>query len=102
MLNAILAAAGLFLVSISGVTVAAGDGGATTPIGTKTTAATFPRLMGMNIGAKNYQSAAYQAAMARLDVVILGFYRGWQNGYAASSTQAMRKAVQAIKAINPR
>jgi len=62
----------------------------------------FPRLMGMNIGAKNYESAAYQAAMAKLDVVILGFYRGWQNGYAATPTLAMRKAVQALKAINPK
>ncbi len=63
----------------------------------------FPRLMGMNIGAKNYQDPVYQRDLARLDVVILGFYRGWQPaGYAASATAAIRKAVRAIKARNPK
>jgi putative glycosyl hydrolase-like family 15 (GHL15) protein len=101
MLKAILIAGGLCLVSIGGATNAAGDGGAP-PAGASAGSASFPRLMGMNIGAKNYESAAYQAAMARLDVVILGFYRGWQNGYAATPALAMRKAVQALKAINPK
>ena len=41
----------------------------------------FPRLMGMNIGAKNYDDPAYQRQLARLDVVILGFYQGWKPGY---------------------
>ena len=41
----------------------------------------FPRLMGMNIGAKNYDDPAYQSQLARLDVVILGFYQGWKPGY---------------------
>ena len=64
--------------------------------------ASFPRLMGMNIGAKNYEDAAYQRDISRLDVVLLGFYRGWlPPGYAANSTLAMRKAVRAIKARNP-
>ena len=64
---------------------------------------TFPRLMGMNIGAKHYEDARYQEALARLDVAILGFYRGWNPaGYAASPTAAMRKVAQAIKARNPR
>jgi hypothetical protein len=58
--------------------------------------------MGMNIGAKNYQDARYQRELSRLDVVILGFYRGWQpQGYAPSSTEAMRKVVRAIKERNP-
>jgi hypothetical protein len=70
-----------------------GDGAAPAP---------FPRLMGMNIGAKNYQDSGYQKDLARLDVVILGFYRGWQpSGYASNATSAIRKAVQAIKAQNP-
>jgi hypothetical protein len=99
MSNAILAAAVLFLASTGGTALAASGGG--TKAGAETTA-TFPRLLGMNIGAKNYESAAYQAAMAKLDVVILGFYRGWQNGYAATPALAMRKAVQALKAINPK
>jgi len=64
--------------------------------------ASYPRLMGMNIGAKNYEDAGYQRDISRLDVVILGFYRGWQPpGYAANSTLAMRKAVRAIKTRNP-
>ena len=59
--------------------------------------------MGMNIGAKNYQDAAYQKDLARMDVVILGFYRGWQpEGYAPTSTLAIRKVVKAIKALNPK
>src|SRR5437773_4790085 len=40
--------------------VARGDGAAS---------ASFPRLMGMNIGAKNYQDADYQKDLARMDVV---------------------------------
>lgn len=63
----------------------------------------FPRLMGMNIGAKNYDDPGYQAGLARLDVVILGFYRGWNpHGHAASSAAAMRAVVQALKSRNPR
>jgi hypothetical protein len=67
--------------------------------GTETTS--FPRLMGMNIGAKNYDDARYQEDLSRLDIVILGFYRGWHPpGYAPNSTEAIRKTVQAIKARN--
>lgn len=56
----------------------------------------------MNIGAKNYQDADYQRDLARMDVVILGFYRGWlPDGYAPTATLAMRKAVKAIKALHP-
>src|SRR5258706_16253496 len=71
MLNVILVAAALFLVSTGGTGIPAGGGGPTMSGGTSTArggaAATFPPLMGMNIGAKNYESAAYQAAMAKLD-----------------------------------
>ena len=56
------------------------------------------RLLGMNIGAKNYDDPAYQAQLARLDVVILGFYRGW-HGDTDGST--IRRAVRAMKALNP-
>lgn len=38
----------------------------------------YPKLMGMNIGAKNYDSPAYLDQLARVDVVILGFYPGWK------------------------
>jgi hypothetical protein len=70
---------------------------------TDTSSASFPRLMGMNIGAKNYEDPQYQKDLARLDVVILGFHRGWRpDGYAPTSTLAMRKVVEAIKALNPK
>jgi hypothetical protein len=73
--------------------VASGDVATTTAL---------PRLMGINIGAKNYQDTDYQRELARMDVVILGFHRGWQpNGYAPSATLAMRKVVKALKARNP-
>lgn len=82
------------LVAFSTCSQVAGANGAAT--------ASFPRLMGMNIGAKNYEDAGYQRDISRLDVAILGFYRGWQPpGYAANPTLAMRKVVRAIKARNP-
>lgn len=56
----------------------------------------FPRLMGMNIGEKNYHDPEYQASMARLDIVILGFYRGWKSG----KVRSISAAVKAIKARN--
>ncbi|HEX9389801.1 MAG TPA: putative glycoside hydrolase [Usitatibacteraceae bacterium] len=62
----------------------------------------FPKLMGINIGAKNYDDARYQQELARLDVVILGFYKGWNpNGDAKGSTAAIQAAVRAIKAHHP-
>src|SRR5258706_3015440 len=64
--------------------------------------ASFPRLIGMNIGTKNYDHATYQKELARLNVIILGFHKGWNpRSYCANSTAAMRKAVQAIKSHNP-
>ena len=62
----------------------------------------FPRLMGMNIGAKHYERPDYQQSLARLDVVILGFYRGWgPMGYGADSTASMRRVAQTLKTLNP-
>ena len=52
-----------------------GDGAAPAP---------FPRLMGMNIGAKNYQDSGYQKDLARLDVVILLLQR---EPYGRASTR---------------
>ena len=64
--------------------------------------ATFPRLMGMNIGAKNYDDPRYLKELSRLDVVILGFYKGWQPaGYAASPALAMRRVARELKTRNP-
>jgi hypothetical protein len=55
-------------------------------------------LLGMNIGAKNYDDPVYQEALSRLDVAILGFYPGWRGD---SDGSAIRAAVRAIKARNP-
>ena len=55
-------------------------------------------LLGMNIGAKNYDDAGYQAQLARLDVVILGFYRGWHGDVDGS---LIRAAVRSMKTLNP-
>ena len=60
---------------------------------------TFPRLMGMNIGAKNYEDPVYQAQIAKLDVVILGFYRGWKH---TDKTEPIRDVVKRVKRLNPR
>lgn len=56
--------------------------------------ASFPRLMGMNIGAKNYDDLEYQKQLARLDVVILGFYKGWKPRYG------MEKVVRNLKELS--
>lgn len=55
-------------------------------------------LLGMNIGAKNYDDTAYQQALARLDTVILGFYPGWRGDTDGTK---IRSAVLAMKALNP-
>lgn len=54
----------------------------------------FPRLMGMNIGAKNYDAPAYQKQLARLHLVILGFYRGWKPAYG------MAQVVRNLKTLS--
>lgn len=54
----------------------------------------FPRLLGMNIGAKNYDDTEYQKQLARLDVVILGFYQGWKPRYG------MAKVVRNLKELS--
>ncbi|MEN3292870.1 MAG: hypothetical protein V7642_2123 [Burkholderiales bacterium] len=58
----------------------------------------FPRLMGMNIGEKHYDDPAYQKQLARLDIVILGFYRGWGDG---RSEEPIRDVVRKLKRLNP-
>lgn len=57
----------------------------------------FPRLLGMNIGAKNYGDPAYLMQLSRLNVVILGFYKGWRAGPSAT----IRSVVGALRAMNP-
>ena len=50
--------------------------------------------MGMNIGRKHYDNAEYQRQIARLDIVILGFYKGWKPEYG------MAKVVQNLKGLS--
>jgi len=57
----------------------------------------YPRLFGINIGAKNYDDPKYQDELSKLDAVILGFYRGWKGKYARS----IRGAVKNLKRRNP-
>lgn len=58
---------------------------------------TFPRLLGMNIGEKHYHEPAYQANLAKLDIAILGFYKGWQPRQGYSHGDAVRD----LQARNP-
>lgn len=57
----------------------------------------FPRLLGMNIGEKHYNDAAYQRDLAKLDIVVLGFYRGW-----GAEPESIRQVVRELKRRNPR
>ncbi|MGE5151893.1 MAG: hypothetical protein ACM3II_17390, partial [Rhodospirillaceae bacterium] len=75
------------------------SGSSPTPVGgTYVRPAGAAPLLGMNIGAKNYDDAGYQAQLARLDVIVLGFYRGWHGDVDGS---VIRSAVQAMKSLNP-
>jgi hypothetical protein len=58
----------------------------------------FPRLGGVNNGgAHNYDDAAYQADLAKLGVVMLGIWPGWDSG----KRMTFEQSVQNIKKINP-
>ncbi len=56
-------------------------------------------LMSIGIGGKDYDDPSYQAMLARADVTIVGFYLGWN---ADRDGTVIRRAVQQIKARNPR
>ena len=91
----------LWLALVNPVTAPAAPDGVQPQTGTATRPALhpdYPRLLGMNIGKKNYDEPRYQAQLARLDVVILGFYRGWGT---PGDTQAMRRVVRTLKRLNP-
>lgn len=60
---------------------------------------TFPRLMGMNIGEQNYEKAVIQRQMARLNIVILGFYRGWNH---IAQKEPIREVARGLRSMNPR
>jgi hypothetical protein len=58
----------------------------------------FPRIATVNYGSQqNYDSAAFQAQLAKFDIAILTIYPGWGNGRAMT----MEQSVNGIKAINP-
>lgn len=58
----------------------------------------FPRVMGLMIAKDYYTRPEHIAEIARADIVILGFYPGWNpNG----SRNPYRDVVQAIKKKNP-
>jgi hypothetical protein len=57
------------------------------------------RIMGMQIGAKNYDDPAYQARIAKLSLAVLAFPVGWRGDVGGNK---IRPCVQAIKALNPR
>lgn len=59
----------------------------------------FPRLIGMNIGGKNYHERTYQQQIARLDIAILSFYQGWN---PIDRKEPIRYVVRSLKALNPR
>ena len=60
----------------------------------------FPRLGGYLIGSpQNYEDPNYQKQIARLNVVILNDWPGW-NGFYTFGT-SIQQVTQAIKAINP-
>jgi hypothetical protein len=58
----------------------------------------FPRLAGVNNGGPhNYEEAAYQAQLAKLDFSVLGYWVGWDKGAGMTMEQVVRN----IKGINP-
>jgi hypothetical protein len=60
--------------------------------------AAFPRLGGVNNGGpQNYDDVAYQADLAKLGVVLLGIWPGWDGGKKMPFEQIVRN----IKKINP-
>lgn len=58
----------------------------------------YPRIMAMNIGKKDYHKSDYQKELAKADVVILGFYPGWER-YKSPNAQII--AVTNIKRLKP-
>jgi len=57
---------------------------------------TFPKIAGMNIGAKNFEDSSYQNDLSRCDIVILGFTRGWKRGGITP-----KSVVASLKEKNP-
>ncbi|MFC4597343.1 putative glycoside hydrolase [Cohnella hongkongensis] len=59
---------------------------------------TYPKIGGMNIGGPhNFDDPGYQADLAKLDMVVLGFYESW----VGDNGETKRDIVNNIKAMNP-
>jgi hypothetical protein len=58
----------------------------------------FPRILGMNIGAKNYDELAYRRRLALSDVVVLGFYPEWTG---KDGKWSIRSLLHQLKQQNP-
>jgi hypothetical protein len=56
----------------------------------------FPRLATVAIGAKDYEREGYREELARADVVVLNFYKGWRRG-----DMEPRDVLQDLKRRNP-
>ena len=82
----------ILIITMAISTISCGNSDNNEPSSNKT----FPRLAGMNIGAKNYDDKTYQQNLSKLDLVILGFYKNW-----GGSAAAIRTAVQDLKKLNP-
>ncbi len=51
----------------------------------------FPRIMGMNIGKKHYDEESYQKELSKNHIVILGFYRGWEENRIFKIDDVLKK-----------
>lgn len=60
----------------------------------------YPKIFGMNIGGPIYYGdPVLQQKFSRHDVLVLGFYKGWDRG--GEGQHSMRDVVRVIKALNP-
>jgi hypothetical protein len=58
----------------------------------------FPRLLGMNIGRKHFDDPQYQAALAKLDIAIFGFYPGWN---PRNEADPIGSVLRNLRRLNP-
>src|SRR5689334_14885637 len=57
----------------------------------------FPRLGGFNIGSHKYDDPVYLASLAKLNIVTVNIWPGWNHG----KKMPFEEAVRTIKRINP-
>lgn len=60
----------------------------------------FPRLFGMNIGAKDYGKRVYLRQLSRLDIVVFGFYKDWHG--ISSHRITIQSVIASLRKLNPR